>query len=309
MAPLPFSDRRVTVRVPATTANLGPGFDALGLALDWYDEVTLLPRATGLKVVLTGEGAREVPTGSDNLVVRGLQAGLGSLNCELGGVELRAHNTIPFARGLGSSSAAIVAGLALAWGLARPDENIDRDWAFDLAVAIEGHPDNVGPAVSGGLTIGWEDQNGIWRLASSPVSQDIGVTVLVPQRPLETAQARALMPQLIPLRDAVANSARTALLVRALAGDSQLLSEATTDYLHQEYRRPLYGPSLQVVDHLRAEGFAAYISGAGPTVAVFHLRAQAALVSMAAEAAQASLEDPLEFAVHALSPGDGVQIL
>lgn len=296
-----------TVSTPATTANLGPGFDALGLALDWVDQATVSATADGLTLSLSGEGEETLPRNRRHLVVRTLELGLDSLGARADGLHFEAHNTIPLARGLGSSSAAIAAGLGLAWGLARPNEDLDRQWAFDLAVDIEGHPDNVGPAIYGGFTIGWQNQ-GTWKLVHSPVSQDNQITALVPPTALKTTQARSVMPSSIPLEDAIANSARTALLVHALSTDPALLLEATEDFLHQEYRRKLYPISLQLVDELRAEGLAAAISGAGPTVVVFHTRSRSALTDLVLDEVLAKNPAFMAFARHDLGVGSGLRL-
>lgn len=296
------------VSVPATSANLGPGFDSLGLALSWNDEVSAKRGGNGVSIRVTGEGEDTIPRGETNLVLRGMRQGLASLGETINGASVHAHNTIPSARGLGSSSAAIVAGLALAWALTRRAP-LDRDWAFQLAVDLEGHPDNVGPAVYGGLTIGWVNSQGQWQLTSSAVCAQVRATVVVPANPLETSRARAVMPQSIPLADAVANSARAALLVQALAVEPALLFEATTDHLHQRYRRALYPQSMELVDHLRGQGLAAYISGAGPTVAILHTEAQSALVRLAVEAAQSRVATLPQLDVYDCAVGTGVQIL
>lgn len=304
----PGYHRTARVRVPATSANLGPGFDSLGLALAWSDEFTAWTTGEGFSIDFTGEGAKTIPRGENNLVLRGMRAGLTSLGADLQGAKVSGHNTIPSARGLGSSSAAIVAGLALAWALSR-NGPVDKEWAFQLAVDLEGHPDNVGPAIYGGLTIGWKDAQQGWRLAPVPVDADTQVTVLVPGAGLETSRARQVMPDAIPLPDAIANSARTALLVRAFTGQPELLFEATCDFLHQEHRRDLYPHSLALVDHLRDQGLAACISGAGPTVAVFHPTDQAALVRLAVEGAQTRLASLPHFRVLDLGVGQGAEVL
>lgn len=296
-----------TVWTPATTANLGPGFDALGLALDWTDQASVTATEDGLTFSLSGEGGGTLPQDERHLVVRTIRLGLDSLGTEATGLHFQAHNTIPLARGLGSSSAAIAAGLGLAWGLARPGDDLDRQWAFDLAVHIEGHPDNVGPAIYGGFTIGWQNQ-GMWKLVHSPVSNNNQITALVPTTALKTTQARSVMPQSIPLEDAIANSARTALLVHALSTDPNLLFDATQDFLHQEYRRELYPVSLQLVDALRAEGLAAAISGAGPTVVVFHTLSGSALSDLVLDEVLAKDAAFGSFARHDLGVGAGLRL-
>lgn len=300
--------RAARVRVSATTANLGPGFDSLGLALNWADTAEAEVLSDGIRVEITGNGADTLPHDETHLVVATIVEALTALGVNAPGLRFCAHNTIPLAHGLGSSSAAIVAGLGLAWGLARPNEPMDREWALTRAVDIEGHPDNVGPAIYGGLTIGWT-KDGHTRLASPTISPDVRVTALVPPHSLATESARAAMPTTIPFADAVANSSRTALLVHAFTGDPDLLGEATADYLHQEYRRSLYPDSLALVDSLRAAGLGAAISGAGPTVVVFSSVNQRDLLEAALE--QAWSASPLfsQFKRYDLRPGRGVEIL
>ena len=299
--------RSATVHTPATTANLGPGFDSLGLALDWVDQASVDVIESGYRFALSGDGADALPRDASHLVLKTILRGLEELDATVPGLSFTAHNTIPLARGLGSSSAAISAGLALAWGLSYPERPLDRDWAFGVAVDIEGHPDNVGPAIFGGLTIGWLRQ-GTWQIAQATVRDDIRITALVPSTVLETEKARAAMPASIPLEDAIANSAHTALLMHAFASAPELLLDGTSDRLHQEYRRSLYPVSLTLVEHLRGQGLAACISGAGPTVVVFHSSNQGALVDLTLEAAAG---DPrfAGFTGHSLRIGDGVQLV
>ena len=299
--------RSATVHTPATTANLGPGFDSLGLALDWVDQASVDVIESGYRFALSGDGADALPRDASHLVLKTILRGLEELDATVPGLSFTAHNTIPLARGLGSSSAAISAGLALAWGLSYPERPLDRDWAFGVAVDIEGHPDNVGPAIFGGLTIGWL-RGGSWQIAQAEFRKDICVTALVPSTVLETERARSAMPASIPLADAIANSAHTALLMHAFASVPELLLDATSDRLHQEYRRDLYPVSLALVDHLRGQGLAACISGAGPTVVVFHTGDEGALVDLAVEAA--SLDPRFAgFTSHSLRIGDGVQLV
>ncbi len=296
-----------TVATPATSANLGPGFDSLGLALDWRDgaTATVLPR--GLEVEITGEGADTLPKDGANLVVKTLIETAAALGAELPGLRFSAHNTIPLARGLGSSSAAIAAGLTLAWGLVRPGEALDRDWAFQVGTRLEGHPDNIGPALYGGLTVGWRSPAG-WRAKGCSTDATLRATTLVPRQALKTEEARGALPKSVPIADAIANSARTALLVEAVSGDLSLLWDATEDHLHQEYRRSLYPRSLALVDGLRSEGLAAVISGAGPTVAVLHSEAENALVDLTIDRlVSAGLGEGFDSSRHAL--GAGVDLL
>jgi homoserine kinase len=269
-------DRVVRVSVPATSANLGPGFDALGLALSMRDRLSATVLDAGLEVVVTGVGADTVPRDSSHLVVQCINRALEALGEEpLGlpdsaqGRRLTGDNVIPHARGLGSSSAAIVAGLALGRGLVvGGDLLMTDDQLFELAAEIEGHPDNVAPAAYGGFVIAGHEDATFYAVAS-PVDPSISAVVFVPSTPVETKVARGLLPKQVPHADAAANAGRAALLVAALAGQPSLLLPATRDWLHQDYREPAMPESLALVRALRAEGYAAIVSGAGPTVLAF----------------------------------------
>lgn len=259
-------DMSVTVRVPATSANLGPGFDAMGLALDLYDEVTITP-ATRLEFSLSGEGADEVPRDDTHLVVTTIRQGL----VDLGhpdphlGFHLRADNVIPHSRGLGSSAAAIGAGLMCAWELARPGTEVDREWLLDRSSRIEGHPDNAGAVVHGGAVLAWMDADRV-GLVNLRLDPRIEAMVFVPAVSLPTAKARRVLPGTLR-RSAVINQAsRAALLVHALSDDPSHLWEATRDWLHQEQRASLMPESHRLRLRLRAAGVAAAVSGAGTTI-------------------------------------------
>lgn len=255
----------MVVEVPASSANLGPGFDCFGLALDWVDAVELAVTAEGVAVELTGEGAGQLPRDGRHLVVAAARSGLGALGVTAPGLRLRAVNTIPQGRGLGSSSAAIVAGLFAARALAGAEP--DPHWMLHHATAIEGHPDNVAAAIYGGfvLAYGAGDQLAV---AQGTVHPEVELVVLVPQSAVATPLARGLLPDRVPHRDAAANASRAALLVHALGHDPSRLLAATEDWLHQRYRRSAMPESADLVDRLRARGLAAVISGAGPSVLV-----------------------------------------
>lgn len=268
-----------TVEVPATSANLGPGFDCFGLAFDWRDRVELAVTEHGFSVEVTGEGADAVPADESHLIIRSALTGLADLGVEVPGLALRCRNTIPHGRGLGSSSAAIVAGLAAALTLAGRD--LDRIWLLRHADAIEGHPDNVAAAIHGGFVMAYAGSDGV-AVASGQVHPDIQAVVLVPGTPVATRAARGLLPATVPHADAAANSGRAALLVHALAHDPGLLVEATRDWLHQGYRQPAMPDAYALVQTLRGRGLAAFISGAGPTVAVLGTATE--LVPLATEA-------------------------
>jgi homoserine kinase len=254
----------VQVRVPATSANLGPGFDAFGLALGLYDELTVTP-ADSFSVEVTGPGAGEVALDESHLVVRALRAGLDSLGVSVPGFVLKCANRVPHGRGLGSSSAAIVGGIAAAYGLAGVE--LDREHVVALANDLEGHPDNVAAAALGGFTTAWVD-GGVGRAVRSEPVDGLRATVYVPEVKVLTKQARGLLPDLVPHADAAANAGRAALLVTAITSRPGLLMTATEDRLHQEYREPVMPETLALVHKLRGSGLAAVVSGAGPTVLV-----------------------------------------
>ncbi|MDP2775876.1 MAG: homoserine kinase [Nocardioides sp.] len=264
-----FVEGPVRVSVPATAANLGPGFDSLGLALDLRDRLEAEVLPDGLVVEVQGAGAGAVPLDESHLVVRAMRTGFEAMGGQPPGLRLSCTNVIPHARGLGSSSAAIVGGLALARALVADGETLLGDDAlFRVAARLEGHPDNVAPAVHGGFVVcGHED--GDFYAVGSPVDPQVGVVVFVPPTGVSTELARGLLPATVPHADAAADAGRTALLVAALAGRPAQLWRATRDYLHQDYRRPAMPDSLALVDRLRADGVAAVVSGAGPTVLAF----------------------------------------
>lgn len=258
----------VRVTVPATSANLGPGFDALGLALDLRDEVEAEVVSSGLVVEVSGAGADDVPRDDRHLIVRAMRAAFELMDAEPPGLVLRCRNAIPHARGLGSSSAAIVAGVTLARALVAGGSLMtDDDTLFRLAASLEGHPDNVAPAFYGGFVISGREDD--FFAVRSAVDPRVSTVVFVPPTPVRTDVARGLLPESVPHHDAAANSGRTALLVAALAGQPELLHLATRDFLHQDYREPAMPDSLALVRSLRADGVAAIVSGAGPTVLAF----------------------------------------
>jgi homoserine kinase len=257
------------VRVPATSANLGPGFDALGLALDLHDEVEARVTAGDIRVTVAGEGAGDLPADHSHLVVRCMLATFDRLGGRPAGLELFCHNNIPQARGLGSSSAAIVAGILAARALvADGAQRLPGPAVLELASEIEGHPDNVAPCLLGGLTIAWLDGQSA-RAARLEPAADVRATVLVPAERGLTAQARAALPDSVPHRDAAFNSGRSALLVHALTRAPELLLSATEDRLHQGYRAAGMPATAELVGRLRAAGIPAVVSGAGPSVLVF----------------------------------------
>jgi homoserine kinase len=264
-----FVDGPVRVTVPATSANLGPGFDSLGLALSLRDELTAEVYDGPLQVTVAGAGAGEVPVDDSHLVVRAMSAAFEAMGLERPGLRLDCRNAIPHGRGLGSSSAAIVGGLVLARSLVAGGSLLVDDRAlFELAADLEGHPDNVGPALFGGFVIsGRED--GAWFAVRSGVDPRVSAVVFVPPDPLATTVARRLLPASVSHDDAAANAGRAALLVAALAGQPEHLMAATRDFVHQHYREPAMPRTLGLVRELRADGIPAVVSGAGPSVLAF----------------------------------------
>lgn len=291
----PEPGRRVVVRVPATSANLGPGFDTLGLALSVYDEldVTALPEGE-LEITVEGEGTEDVPRDASHLVVRAIAFAYESVGRRMPGLRLVARNVIPHGRGLGSSSAAIVAGVCAARGLVGGGSLLmDDDALFGLAAEIEGHPDNVAPALYGGFTVAYAS-GGRFHATTVSVDPRVSAVAFVPADPVETTVARGLLPDQVPHRDAAANAGRAALLVTALSRHPELLLDATEDRLHQDYREPAMPATLALVRELRADGLAAFVSGAGPTVMV--------LTDASTQAAVAA-RGPAGWAVHTLAVG------
>lgn len=258
----------VSASVPATSANLGPGYDALGLALSLRDRVTGQVVEGPEEILVSGEGAGSVPLDRNHLVHRSMRRAFEQMGCETPSVRLVCENAIPHGRGLGSSSAAIVAGLSVARGLVAGGSLLmDDDAVFALASDIEGHPDNVAPAFFGGFTVAWAD-GGRFHATSAALDPRISAVALVPPDPVSTEVARGLLPGLVPHRDASTNVGRAALLVAALSRSPELLVAATEDRLHQDYREPAMPDTLALVRALRADGLPAVVSGAGPTVLV-----------------------------------------
>jgi homoserine kinase len=256
----------LTASVPATSANLGPGYDALGLALDLRDEVTAEIWDGPTEITVVGEGADSVPRDSDHLVHRAMSRTFAEMGRDVPAVRLHCRNAIPHGRGLGSSSAAIVAGVGLARALGSLP--MDDDQLFALAARIEGHPDNVAPACYGGFTVAYADGDGRFRAIGAPVDPRVRAVALVPPDAVETRVARAMLPAQVDFADAALNAGRAALLVAALGSRPELLLDATEDRLHQRHRAPAMPDSDRLVTELRAEGLPAVISGAGPTVLV-----------------------------------------
>ncbi|MGH8776943.1 MAG: homoserine kinase [Jiangellaceae bacterium] len=257
----------VRVRVPATSANLGAGFDALGLALDLHDVVAARV-GTGLNVSVSGCGADELPRDANHLVVRAMMATFDHLGEPLPGLDVRCENRLPHGCGLGSSAAAIVAGVLAARGLvADGHQRMNVPAVLALAARLEGHPDNVAPCVLGGLTIAWLS-DGSAHAVRLDVHPDVRPVVCIPADSVSTQEARGLLPATVPHQDAAWNAARAALLVEALTRRPELLLDATEDRLHQQYRAPAMPETAELVADLRSCGLPAVVSGAGPSVLV-----------------------------------------
>jgi len=263
-----FRGRSVTVKVPATSANLGPGLDTLGLALALYDDLHVSVRdEPGAFVEVIGVGEGEVPTDETNLVVTSIAYTFAAYGQVMPGLNLVAHNNIPHGRGLGSSGAAIVAGIMAARGLLEGIVEIDADALLRIATELEGHPDNVAPALFGGLTIAWTSDNGPQH-KKLIVHRGVSPLVCVPESTMSTKLARSLQPQSVPHEDAIFNVSRSALLIAALIQSPELLLDATEDRLHQSYRASAMLETGELISELRGRGMAAVVSGAGPSVLV-----------------------------------------
>ena len=263
MAGPAFRAAPVRVRVPATSANLGPGFDAFGLALGLYDDVIARVGESGVHVDVAGEGADDVPRDKRNLVVKAMRAAFDRLGGQPRGIELVCANRIPHGRGLGSSAAAIVAGVLAARELVLggiPDAEV-----LALCTEIEGHPDNVAACLLGGFTLAWRS-GPVTSAVSLPVRSDIAPVAFVPGTRSSTAKARKLLPETVPHADAAVNAGRAALLVEALGRRPDLLLAATEDLLHQPYRAEAMPRTATLMASLREAGVPAVVSGSGPTV-------------------------------------------
>ena len=281
---LTFKATMAQVSVPASSANIGPGFDSFAIALEMRDRYAAqILDDESFDVDVTGEGADQVKKDAKNLIIKSMMRGFEHMGGKPRGIALRALNVIPHGRGLGSSASAIVGGLALARSLVLSGEQYmsDED-LITLATELEGHPDNVAAAFYGGATIAWLESkinsegvsSNIGRAVSLKVDDRIKALLLVPENQLSTAKARKLLPESISHQDAVLNSSRTALLVHALAERPDLLFTATEDLLHQKYREEAMPKSIALVEKLRGAGLAAVVSGAGPSVMVLYSGAE-----------------------------------
>lgn len=257
----------IQVRIPATSANLGPGFDTLGMALSFYDEYEAEVIESGLEIIVIGEGVSDIPTDSSNLIYKTIEWVFGKVGRQVPGLRISCHNNIPHGRGMGSSGAAVAGGVMLAAGLLAPEIEFSEQQLLEFATDIEGHPDNVAPALFGGLTIAWVDDHGPHHKKLA-VHRGLSPLVLVPPHQMSTKLARSLQPESVPHTDAVFNVSRSALLVAALTQSPELLMAATEDRLHQNYRASAMPETNELISVLRANNHPAVVSGAGPSVLV-----------------------------------------
>ena len=275
MAKPTFRANPIQVQVPATSANLGPGFDSFGLAFGLYDRyVAQVLDDGGLDIDVTGEGSDDVPRTDKNLLVKAMHKGFDFLGGRPKGLAVRALNVIPHGRGLGSSAAAIIGWLILARALVLTgSEKMSDEVLLSLASEMEGHPDNVAAALYGGATVAWQEELPTKFSAHAihlPVDPRIKAIAFIPAASLATKKARAMLPESVPFAEAQRNSTNTAILTQALTLRPDLLWRATEDFLHQKYRQEAMPASFALVTKLRAAGVAAFISGAGPTVLALH---------------------------------------
>jgi homoserine kinase len=280
-APEPPAGGPVRVVAPATSANLGPGFDAAGLALDWWDALEV-ERAATTSVRVGGEQAELLPTGEDNLALRAMRRLARAAGAELPPVHLDMVKGTPLGRGFGSSATAVALGLLAARALLDPE--LPDATLLRLATELEGHPDNAAPCLLGGATLCWSEDGEV-RARALPVHPDLVALALVARDPMPTAEARRLLPAQVPFGAAARTAGRAALLAPALAGEFDLLLPATDDLLHQPARLAAAPASGRVLEALRERGQAAFLSGAGPSLLL--LCARSALAGAGADAEEA----------------------
>jgi homoserine kinase len=268
MSTVSFVSGAVRVVVPASSANLGPGFDSIGLALAVHDElIAMVTSDVGIKVDVEGEGAGSVATDETNLVVRAMNRGFSAMNATPAGFILKCRNAIPHGRGLGSSASAVIGGLAIARSLVEGGEVLlsDRE-ILNIALEFENHPDNLSAALYGGFNVSWLEGDVSAGAVQPIVHPDIVPIVLIPPHELATTKARGVLPQQVDRSAACHNLSRTGLLVYAISHDPKLLLEATSDRLHQDARSDVYPETTAIIAALRAGKIAAMASGAGPAV-------------------------------------------
>lgn len=296
-----FKAKPMQVQVPASSANLGPGFDAFGLALAMHDRyVAQVLDDSILDIDVTGEGADEVPRNEKNLLVKAMYKGFDFLGGRPKGLAIRALNVNPHGRGLGSSASAIVGGLVLARALVLNGEDHMSDiQLLSLATDMEGHPDNVSASLFGGATISWfevEKHKSSAHCIHLNVDPRIQAMAYIPSKALATSKARKMLPETIPFADAVRNTTNAAVMSHALTTRPDLLFVATEDFLHQSYRAEAMPESYALVQKLRGAGIAAFISGAGPTVLALHTADQREVEELKLAGGKAFEATPLEIA-------------
>ncbi len=296
-----FKAKPMQVQVPASSANLGPGFDAFGLALGMHDRyVAQVLDDAILDIDVTGEGADEVPLTDKNLLVKAMYKGFDYLGGRPKGLAIRALNVNPHGRGLGSSASAIIGGLILARALVLNGEDHMNDiQLLSLATDMEGHPDNVSAALFGGATISWfemDKHKSSAHCVHLNVDPRIQAMAYIPTKALATSKARKMLPDAIPFADAVRNTTNAALMSHALTTRPDLLLVATEDFLHQSYRAQAMPESYALVQKLRAAGIAAFISGAGPTVLALHTADQREVEELKLAGGKGFEATPLEIA-------------
>lgn len=260
---------RGRVKVPGSSANLGPAYDAMGLALGVHDEAWIEVVRSGPTVTLDveGYGAAHLPRDESHLVVRALRAALDRIGSEQPSLRLHCRNGVPHGRGIGSSAAAAVTGVLAARVLLADAAALDDQVALEVATALEGHPDNASASLLGGITLGWMD-DGVPQAIRVEPHEGLDVVVAIPDTTLPTVRARRMIPTEIPHEDATFNVGRAALLVEAVSRRPGLLLAATADRMHQDYRAAAMPDTAGLIAELRAAGIAATVSGAGPSVLV-----------------------------------------
>ena len=256
------------VKVPASSGNLGPGFDSMGMAHDVWDEVSATLTTGASRVVILGEGSQTLPKDESHLIVKTMHETLERLGAPTPGVDLVCRNNIPHGKGMGSSAAALTAGVMLVRELLGAPEAFTKEEVLNIVAGYEGHPDNAAPAIYGGVTVSWREGEG-YKTAQLPVLKSVKTTLLVPDEVLLTTTARAVLPEKVPLVDAAFNASRSALMVYALTQDPELLFAATEDRLHQQYRAESMAHTAAILAALREAGWPAIVSGAGPSILVF----------------------------------------
>lgn len=256
------------VKVPASSGNLGPGFDSMGMAHDLWDEVSATLTTGTSRAIVVGEGHDTLPKDGSHLIIRVMRETFERLGAPAAGIELVCRNSIAHGQGLGSSAAAVVAGVMLVRAMLGTPAEFTLEQVLNIAAEYEGHPDNAAPAIYGGTTLSWAEDSG-YRTVRLNVSPKVKTTLLIPGEVLPTTTARAVLPASVPHADAAFNASRTALLTHALANDPTLLFAATQDRLHQGYRAESMAHTAAVLQALRDAGWPAVVSGAGPSILVF----------------------------------------